>query len=215
MSRARHLRRALVALFAPLGGCFGLCSDPDPPTDPCELDPLGCESSDHIQQNPACTLTGDLVVAVGEGEEALDLFVGDDRPTIHYGSQGGQHMFLGVRVDDPAVDYPGLEIDFSVVAAPCDVDDDTCTWMDFGQRHLVVTDPGLLKISGGALETTGYVVILEGDPEWAADGGWIRVVLRAEVSDACGRAGAGVFDYVIGTPPASTSTGADTSTSTG
>lgn len=215
MSRARHLRRALIVLFAPLGGCFGLCSNPDPPTDPCELDPLGCESPDHIDIDPACALAGDLVVAVGEGEADLVLLAPGESPTIHYGAQGGQHMFLGVRVDDPALDYPGLEIDFSVVAAPCDVDDAACTWMDFGQRHVVVTDPDLLKITGAALETTGYVVILESDPEWAADGGWVRVVLRAEVTDACGRTGTGVFDYVIGTPPASTSTGADASTSTG
>lgn len=193
---ARAGRLVLALVFAPLCGCFGLC-EPAPP-DPCDLDPLGCDdNTSHLEVDPSCPLVGDLEVAIGEGEGALHLLAAGARPTIHYGAQGGVHLALGVRVDDFAAGYPGLEIEFSAQVGPCEVDDLECAWTDLGARHLVVTDDDLWTVTSGVLETTGYIVVLDGDPEWYGEGEGQRAVIRAEVKDRCGRVGTAVHDYLI------------------
>lgn len=206
--RRRPARSTLLALlFTPLAGCFGLCT-PDPP-DPCDLDPLGCGGPSHLEVDPACPLVGDLTVALGEGEFDLQVLTAGERPTLHHGGQGGVHLALGVRVDDPATAYPGLEIAFSARVGPCEVDDLECVWTDLGARRLVVTDADLWTITDGALETTGYIVVLDGDPEWYGDGGEARAVLRAEVKDRCGRVGVAVHDYLVGSGGTGSGTDSD------
>ncbi|MEZ4450343.1 MAG: hypothetical protein R3B09_12770 [Nannocystaceae bacterium] len=211
MSRART--HALALTMLPLAGCFGLCT-PAPP-DPCDLDPIGCGGPEHIEVDASCPLEGELQVEVGEGEDALHVFVGGDHPTLHYGGQGGVHMALGVRVGDPSKDYPGLEIHFKVELRECPADDPGCEWTSFASRGLVITDDDLWTITGGALETTGYIVVLDGDPSWYGSGGDVLVKIEAEVKDRCGRTGAGLFEYTIegGGGTYGTETGGDSSTS--
>ena len=212
----RAPRLLVLGVFAPITGCFGICA-PDPPSDPCEMDPLGCEGPDQLPVDPACTLEGPLEVAVGQGEDTFELLTSGDTIDLHYGGQGGQHAFLGVRVRNPAVDFPGLQIHFSVIAGPCDLDA-ACAWQTYASRMLVVTDPSLFTMKGAAIETTGYVVVFEGDPEWSIEtAGWTRVVVRAIVKDRCGRVGEGVFSYVLGSgsmssTSSSSSTGGTSST---
>ena len=140
----------------------------------------------------------------------------DNLPEVHYGIQGGQHMYLGVELDNPEFDSPGLEIAFTVRGAhdcALDLPAEACEgWTSFGARSLVVTDPALLVASGDHLTTTGYVVLLEDDPDYYGYESPARIEVRAEVHDACDRRGIGTFNYRVTAPGVALTEGSSTGT---
>ncbi len=187
---------ALIAATQ-LTGFF--CGRYEPPPDPCEMDPLGCDPETMLELDPSCTRVDPLAVGLGQGETTFSR-LGDGRePETHYGFQGGQHFFLGVELGNPELDSPGLEIHFVVRVAeecPLDAPANTCDWTTVGDRELVTSDPDLLVAAGETLTTTGYVVVLDRDPNRRDDTS-ARVDLSATVRDACDRRGELTFSYAV------------------
>ena len=202
-----------------------ICGDyPDIPQ-PCEMDPLGCGDQAELQLDPTCTRTDPLIVNLGDGESTFMLLHDSHDPEIHYGFQGGQHFFLGVEIENPEFDSPGLEITFTVrgsLGCALETPAEECTdWMSFAMRKLVVNDPKLLKANGDSLTTTGYVTVLEADPSFWAVTSPGRIEITAQVRDACDRRGNATFNYIIDpdndeySTGTGTGTGYDTDTGTG
>jgi len=176
----------------------GFFCQPEEPTQTCEMDPLGCAPETMLVLDPTCTRDDPLIISLGEGESTYTPLSDEHWPEVNSGFQGGQHFFLGVELDNPEVGSPGLEIQFVVRAAeecPIEAPSNSCTWTTFGARDLVVTDPALLITVGDKLTTTGYVVILDENPEWVYNS-WARVDVSATVRDACDRVGSATFSYI-------------------
>ncbi len=204
MTRTRAWLFALLA-STQLTGFF--CVRPSPPPEPCEMDPLGCDPETMLELDPDCTRADPLVLSLGEGETDFSPLSDEHWPETHYGFQGGQHFFLGVELDNPEFDSPGLEIHFVVRVAdgcPEDAPVEACAWTTFGDRELVTTDPDLLIAAGERLRTTGYVVVLDEDPNWQYDTS-VRVEVSATVRDACDRSGSSAFTYVVDPSPVESS----------
>ncbi len=136
---------------------------------------------------------------------------------VHYGFQGGQHAFLGVAVDNPELDSPGLELTFTIrgsLGCALETPSTNCfSWVEFGNRRLVIADPELWTSSDGGLQTTGYLVILEEDPQWWANESWGRIDVMVDVRDACNRRGSASYSYIVG--DATTTGTTDSSTTNG
>ncbi|MEZ4384555.1 MAG: hypothetical protein R3A79_24720 [Nannocystaceae bacterium] len=212
-----HPTRAWLLAFVAttqLTGFFCV-REPEGP-EPCEMDPLGCAPPAELELDPDCARTDPLVVQLGQGESTYAPLTGGP-VEVHYGFQGGQHFFLGVAVDNPALGSPGLEITFTIRGAlECDLEAaaGACDpWTDFGARTLVVADPSLWTVVDGALETTGYLVVLDEDPDWWAYERWGRIDVRAEVRDACDRRGSVDYSYILGDGGATSGSTSDGSTS--
>lgn len=200
-----------------------ICGPAPENPEPCEMDPLGCGEQAELKIDPTCTRTDPLIVKIGDGASTYMSFTDSHEPEIQYGFQGGQHFYLGVEIENPEFDSPGLEITFEVrgsLGCALETPADMCTdWMSFAMRSLVVTDPALLKTSGEHLTTTGYVTVLESDPWWWAEGQAGRIEITAQVRDACDRRGNATFSYLYGPnnpgTTSDTSDGTDTGTGTG
>lgn len=96
MTRIAHTRLPLAigALVSVLG-----CPTPH---NPCANDAFGCQDDDgEFALDPECTLDGELTVVAGWGLDEFHTF--ESRPVVHDGFQGGQHLFLGVRVPDDEI----------------------------------------------------------------------------------------------------------------
>lgn len=213
-----HPTRAWLLAFVAttqLTGFFCVREPEDP--EPCEMDPLGCVPPEELELDPDCTRADPLVVHLGQGESTYAPLISGPAE-VHYGFQGGQHLFLGVAVDNPELDSPGLEITFSIrgsLECPLEAAAGECTeWFQFGKRTLVVADPSLWAVSGGTLVTSGYLVVLDEDPTWWAYERWGRVDVQADVRDACDRKGSASYSYILDNG-ASTTTGASDSDSGG
>lgn len=186
---------AAAALAQP--GCFGTCG-PAPGPDPCAQDRLGCEGdpTDFLQLD-GCAVTDPLVVTLGEGERAFTpLGDGGGGPEIHFGFQGGQHVFLGFRVDNAALDlYDQLRVTVwmgqgdACVAGPASATvPETCE-VDLGLRQVVIGGQhSTLRVvedgSGtGLVEEFGLLLIID----YPIFG--MQTVATVEVEDPCGRTG--------------------------
>lgn len=192
---------AMTALST--GGCGSNGCGPVTP-DPCEQDRLGCDDPEDTEFpiRTDCDLSEPLVVTLGEGEESFHaLAKPGDQPTVHYGIQGGQHTFLGFRVENPALDlYDRLRVTFWVAQGP------TCAAGEpsgavpascdatLGIRAVVLGAPpdALQVVAGGAVEESGLLVFLS-SPDFAQ-----RTVVAVEVEDPCGRVGSASFTIPAG-----------------
>lgn len=170
----------LVLCLPSYGGCnpFGLLGGGDDGPDPCAMDPAGCGEGEEFQLDPSCTLDGELVVEVGEGTDGFDPLGPGQLPAVHYGTQGGTHMWVGVRVANHARDYPQLEITVQSLWAngACDPE---CDWSVNNERVLVVDEPELEYTADGGAQVGG--ITLFGSESTGA--------IRATVRDPCGRQG--------------------------
>lgn len=163
---------------------------------PCDEDPLGCGEGGEFMFAPSCELTGALEVGLGEGQADFAPLTDGQEPTVHEGSQGGRHLWVGLQVADPALEYPTLKIAFRAdLRDPerCDESDPDCDpWVSTGQRDLVL-GPDLPLNDEGDVEQTGILLIIS---IWPTD---LERRLRLEVVDPCGREG--LVEHLI--PPAS------------
>ena len=116
-----YLLGALVLVVTELQGCFGSCG-PDPGPGPCEADQFACEDNlDEFSYDDSCTLTGELEVEIGYGETAYTELVEGASPQIYQGFQGGQHMFVAVRVMNADLDqYSVLRAEFQANRGECE-----------------------------------------------------------------------------------------------
>jgi hypothetical protein len=187
----------------------GLCAGPV--SDPCELDALGCnDNAFDFSFDDSCELTGSLEVAVGQGEHGFVSFEPDESPERHHGMQGGEHIFLSLRVFNAAPDaYDKLRVslgifDLCAVGEVCDsvhgLEGGRCDEADVSaksglceavavERVLVIGSATPMQVnSDGAVEESGLIMVTNGR---AYDRGMIRVF----VEDPCRREGWGEHHY--------------------
>ena len=187
MHRARGYQIALLAATLVVGaGC---------PGPPCDQDPLYCGEGEDFFYAPECELTGALEVTLGQGTDGFEALAPEQEPKVHEGAQGGHHLCLGLRVENPALEFPRLRVAFDVeIDDPerCAADDPACDpWVGTGRRDLVL-GPELPLDGDGRIEETGFIVLLS---LWPQE---LERRVRLAVEDPCGRTGA--VDHVI--PPA-------------
>jgi hypothetical protein len=152
------------------------CGPSSPPGgDPCAFDPLGCAESSEFQVDPGCTNQTALEVELGQDEGGFQPFSATTEPTIHFGSQGGQHLELGFRISNPDATHRRFRVSLGLRARAGSPDGGTAT------RQLVVDETVLEPGPDGSLQLAGLVVFVPADI--AFDGGLIRL----DVEDSCGR----------------------------
>ena len=188
--RWRAVGAALLTLA--LTGCP---SGPDPDPDPDSPPPM-VDDGEQLARDPACTLTGDLALELVEGNGAFDFkpLTPGEGPAVHSGPQGGTHLELGVRVANPASEFPGLWVKFYAESRECGVVG--CgSFILRGQYGSVMRDAErFLPQEGGATVVSGIIVFVNAWPE----GAHRRITVWA--ADRCGRTGTTVWDISPGTP---------------
>jgi hypothetical protein len=167
----------LAALTLLLAGCMGL-DDP-----PCEDDINGCANdSGPLVEDPTCESTGALELELGEGQDVYSPLETGAMPQVYDGFQGGQHIWLGVRVKNPDLKHSSLRIDISL--SDCDTQcGDPQNWSLDNERTLVVGSRTITLTEEGWFEEEGLLVTL---------GNWsVATHRRVEmvVTDPCGRQG--------------------------
>jgi len=185
----REPRLGVLALLVAAAASGPACGDP------CDQDPFHCGSGDEFALAPSCELTGSLAVVFGEGTADLEPFIDGMEPLVHTGPQGGHHLCLGLRVDDPALDYPQLKLVFDAELNDpercADSDDPACDpWINSAHRELVL-GPDLPLDDALDVEQTGIILILS---IWPDD---LERRVSLDVVDPCGREG--LVEHVV--PP--------------
>jgi hypothetical protein len=172
----------------------GLTCGPSTPS-PCEVDRFGCgdtspDPGDFYLASCPADLGPPLEVEVGTGEETFVSFGDLQGPEVHYGPQGGQHVFIGLRVKNARLDVsPLLKFNFYIGQGegcdpPASGDElPTCT-TTLGLRELILGGTGfeMTPDANGAIEVAGLVVFVSVP---MADGGPKLVGMRVE--DPCHR----------------------------
>lgn len=183
-------RQWALALVWLCSGCFLFGRGPD--GDPCDDDRFGCEGDGSgFEIDPTCELEGELMVMVGAGEDGFEPLSEGESPPVIWGSQGGQHTVLGVRVENPALDrYDRLRVElglFNASQCPAPEDDaliEPCAGDPPGGARVLVLgrDMPLQETEEGWVEEHGMVMFFDAVGE--AD-----VVIQAIADDPCGRQG--------------------------
>ena len=218
MRKARALSCLCVcSVFTFAGICGGEQADP------CELDVLACQANLYdFALDPDCDLEGELTIEVGEGELGYLELEPDQLPEVHYGSQGGQHVFMGMRVSNAALDrydkllvrfgaytecqigeacYNSQQGDFLCSESSADPDSGVCEFT-LGERTAVLGSAKTLRVvEDGVVEEYGLIVVLDSWPVWAGQG-----VLRVVVLDPCEQQG--IAEHYFPSEPAAADTGA-------
>ncbi|MFO0744255.1 MAG: hypothetical protein U1F43_01085 [Myxococcota bacterium] len=195
-----HIVILLAATALVSGG--GICG-PDPGPNPCDTDRLGCDDGPTdwtVQQCPGVDEPLEVELAHGE-DGAFHEVAPNDTPLVHYGLQGGQHVFLGVRVPNARLDvYGKLRVTFwmgmgegcTLPATPSDVPPPACTTV-LGRRQVILgARTPLHTDADGAVQELGILMFLTQGPPLGAP-----VAVAAQVEDPCGRVGMAGLAYVV------------------
>lgn len=195
MLRCRHTLIPLaIALLA--AGC--------PTVDnPCDSDRFGCENStEGFAVDPACTLTGELQVELGQGETAYEALPAGQMPRLYHGTQGGVHVFMGLRVLNAALDhYDKLKTRFAFyLVKPCGIhdggvpldpektaDDDSCRFLQRSRNLILGTQQPIRTTGDGTVEEFGILIRTSEDASYPRQ-------LELQVDDPCGRRGFDIHD---------------------
>lgn len=156
----------LFLTACPGGGGAGPCSD----------DANACANGGVLEIDADCTLDDVLRLELGGGDGLFQTLAPGAEPALVSGLQGGQHMVLGVGVDNPSPDHLAFEVEISLAAQ------DVGETRPVGERA-VVYDGNLVSFEAGRAELLNLVVIPD---EWPEEG---RRWISLSVVDACGRAG--------------------------
>ncbi len=168
---ARSLWVGAVGCSVSWAGCSSSSSDP------CSFDALGCKAAGELEVDEGCTLDDELLVQVGSGRQAFEALDHGQPPEVHYGSQGGMHVFVAVRVDNPDPAHASFLFEISadhVVGSSHDV----------YSREVLVENAKVTE--GEAFEQAGLVLVID-----YFDAG----ELMLEVTDSCGRTGTARHSY--------------------
>lgn len=153
------------------------------------------EGDDDMAPSPSCTadfelaleceLTGDLMVELGQGEVEYEALKPGWWPELYTvaGFQGGgsSHYELGVRVENHAIDFPNLKVQFELLL--CEDDEPECgQWSRIEGRLCHIDGDDLEYTEDGGAQVTGVNVFAD---EFSGD----RVAVAATVDDPCGRTG--------------------------
>lgn len=172
---------ALVFVLLPLGGCSWLTGEGGEA--PCDNDLSGCfDDTSTFMEDPSCTRTGELDIQLGEGETMFTPLEAGELPQIHHGFQGGQHVWMAVRVKNPDLDRKQLKI--RVKLEYCNEGcDDPDNWEVDNLRELVAEESTMTITPEGWMEQTRMLVTVFG---------WVDAQqrrLEMLVTDPCGRQG--------------------------
>ena len=183
------LQWSVICFGLAMSGCGGGCG----PTSFCTENPEACE--DHIDQwyyDDSCELTGDLDVVLGHGEDGFNALEAGVEPTIHYGNQGGQHVFFAYRVENPATDvYDILKVRFLVERErECYEWEGTGTGADVGSEDISAEDV-LVDLDGDTEDAGGQTEDAGGQTE---DAGGQTEDAGGQTEDAGGEPDAGPVD---------------------
>lgn len=171
--RVQWMTRCVALVFASSGveACCGdQCSNG---SDPCAQDAFDCREDDDLPIDANCTITEPLAVEVGQGRGRFESFTRDEAPEMHYGVQGGAHLFAAVRVENPDPDHLAFRFEFELHGPSYDAGSELRLETS---RSVVVSDAEL--DAAGRFEQTGLVLLSHGAE---------RGLLRVTVTDSCGR----------------------------
>ena len=156
-----------------------------PVEDPCDQDRQGCAPSPGLPITATCAAEPTLTAEVGTGEGRFETLAPGQVPELHYGAQGGVHLFASTRVRGAQLDrYDQLELVFSL-QSPCP--DCPEGFRDTEVRTALVGGPTPLRVADGVVEEAGFLLFADAvENEYDAPHR-----LRVEVHDPCGRAAVG------------------------
>lgn len=166
---------------------------PDPEPDP---NPPVIDDFDRLERDPDCKLTGNLELELVEGNGPFEFksLASGQGPTVHHGPQGGTHLEVGVRVANPASEFPGLQLKFTAESESCGASG--CEPFSLrGQYSTVIrTAERFIPLEGGATAVSGLLLLIN---DWPQD---TRRRITVEALDRCGRTGTAVWEVPAGTP---------------
>jgi len=177
---------ALVSVLVPLTSCAWLFDDggdDDGGAAPCDDDVLGCDDDiSKFLEDPSCLLQGPLELQLGEGEHEFSPLEPDELPELHFGFQGGQHVWMAVQVKNPDLERRQLKIrtKLDYCNDDCDV---LANWATDIVRELVVDDATIRITPEGWMEQTRILVTVF---DWV---GAKHQRVEMLVTDPCGRQG--------------------------
>jgi hypothetical protein len=167
------VRRFAVAAWLSLVAAG--CSDPPASGAPCDLDALGCDTSRVFRLDADCSSEGELDVALGQGRAEFDDLEPAEAPELHYGSQGGQHLFVSLRVMNPDPEHDLYQVFLAFQR-------DEGEWADVTEREIVFSGRDAASPGDSGVELAGLVLQLPNNAP-----GSFRLVL--DVRDSCDRRG--------------------------
>ncbi|MCR9162616.1 MAG: hypothetical protein ACE37F_03400 [Nannocystaceae bacterium] len=157
--------------------------------DPCIDDANACGNGGVLEVDPTCERDDALHLELGEGDGDFSMLVPGAEPELVSGPQGGEHMVLGIGIDNPSPEHLSFE-----VAVTLSVDDEGES--EPLAERTVVYDGDLVQFDAGRAELLNLVIVPD---HWPSDGRrWISV----EVTDGCGRTG--TVDHAVDAPASDT-----------
>ena len=126
----------------------------------------------------ACESDDALVLALGAGEDAYQELAPGQTPPLELGPQGGQHVWLALRVENPSPNPTSIEMALLADEMLCE----GCGWRQVGGWRRELQDPRAIG-DDGPVVWVGLQLILS---QWDADLGRQFTV---EAADHCGRRG--------------------------
>ena len=174
--------------LASLGAALVACPEPPAAGPPCEDDVTNCsDDTSKFVEDPTCGLDGDLELVLGEGFEEFAVVPEGVAPELYTGFQGGQHVFLGVRVINADLDRPLLKV--RVKMDYCETDcEDPLQWRTDVVREVVADSAALTTTDEGWYEFHSMLIQVF-NWRFAANQ---RIEML--VTDPCGRQGVIVHD---------------------
>jgi hypothetical protein len=134
----------------------GGCTSAPPGSDPCQLDTLSCRGgASAFELDDDCPDPAPLAVELGDGQEAFRSLAEQQSPELHYGTQGGQHVFLAIRVAEPDPRHDRYEATLSL-----EVRGNDGQWAPQAERTLLFSAADAAVSPDGALELYGLVLQL-------------------------------------------------------
>jgi hypothetical protein len=177
---------ALVLAVVPTAGCWLLFPSNDgggSEGPPCVDDISGCfDDTSKFMEDPSCELQGELELQLGEGETEFSPLAPGELPELHYGFQGGQHVWMAVQVKNPDLERQQLKIRVSAEYCNqnCAVES---SWASDNNRELVADETTVTITPEGWIEQTRMLVTVF---DWV-DASHRRIEML--VTDPCGRQG--------------------------
>lgn len=145
--------------LASLGLAVPACPHPAPSDGPpCEDDVTGCsDDTSKFVEDPTCELSGPLEVVLGQGFESFEPLAAGETPELYSGFQGGQHVFLGVRVVNADLERPLLKVRVSMDYCETDCED-PASWRTDNVREIVADSTTLTTTDEGWYELHSMLV---------------------------------------------------------
>lgn len=190
-----------VSLALALGG-FSMCSSTEFVT--CDDDVLACDDNEpSFELDPSCSADEqagsiEIVAGAGDGEGGFRALSPDEVPDIHFGAQGGMHMWTGFQIRNPNLERSLHRITFVVEYCPsdkpCTVADSWATGEEEVSTRVLVLDDATLRETGeGWLELRDVLLFLAPGHD-GSEGAGQRMTVTVE--DVCGRVGEVVHEQL-------------------